>query len=105
MGPSVHLDPSWVDRPWWDGFGWLMPLLFLAVFAAIAVWAISRVSKQQPLAAAPWGAPPPSPAQPDGAVEQARLRYAKGEITRDEYLQIARDLGGPSEPSGGDRDV
>jgi uncharacterized membrane protein len=31
--------------------------------------------------------------QPDAAVEQLRMRYARSEITRDEYLQMVQDLG------------
>ena len=108
MGPYEHFGPGFIDRPGWDGFGWLMPLLFLSVFAGIAVWAILRMTRQQQqqlAAATPAGAPPAYPAAPqDGAVEHARLRYAMGEITREEYLQIARDLGAPAEPTGGDLD-
>jgi hypothetical protein len=36
MGPYEHFGPGFIDRPGWDGFGWLMPLLFLSVFAGIA---------------------------------------------------------------------
>ncbi len=35
---------------------------------------------------------------PDTALEQLRMRYARSEITREEYLQIAQDLGGPAAP-------
>ncbi len=43
----------------------------------------------------------------DPALEQARLRYARGEIRRDEFLRLSRDLGeseGEEERPGGDRD-
>ncbi|MDP8954119.1 MAG: hypothetical protein M3N37_04230 [Actinomycetota bacterium] len=36
----------------------------------------------------------------DEALAPLRLRYARGEISRDEYLQVAADLGAPVK--GGD---
>jgi uncharacterized membrane protein len=39
---------------------------------------------------APWGRPDP--------LSIARMRYARGEIGRDEYVQLAQDLGGEPEP-------
>ena len=37
-----------------------------------------------------------APARPhvDTALQEARMRYARGEMTREEFLQIATDLGG-----------
>jgi uncharacterized membrane protein len=35
---------------------------------------------------------------PDGAMEALRLRYAQGEITREEFLQVSQDLGGTDSP-------
>jgi hypothetical protein len=40
---------------------------------------------------------PAAPAGPpvhDAALEQLRLRYARGEVSRTDYLQAATDLGG-----------
>jgi uncharacterized membrane protein len=34
----------------------------------------------------------------DEALEALRLRYARGEVTRDEFLQASQDLGGPAPP-------
>jgi uncharacterized membrane protein len=34
----------------------------------------------------------------DEALAALRLRYARGEITRDEFLQVSEDLGGPPTP-------
>lgn len=33
-------------------------------------------------------------ARPDGALEELRLRYARGEMTREDYTQRLADLGG-----------
>ena len=34
----------------------------------------------------------------DQALEAVRLRYARGEMTREEFLQVTKDLGGPEPP-------
>ena len=34
----------------------------------------------------------------DNAVDVVRMRYAKGEIDRDDFLRISADLGGAPEP-------
>lgn len=34
----------------------------------------------------------------DEALDAVRLRYARGEMTRDEFLQVTKDLGGPEPP-------
>jgi uncharacterized membrane protein len=34
----------------------------------------------------------------DEALETLRLRYARGDITREEFLQASKDLGGPLSP-------
>lgn len=104
MGPAAHFSSGWIDRPWWDGFGWLMPLVVLATFAVVAVWAISRITRQQTLPLAQAVASPPYRPRADGAVDEARLRHARGDLTREEYLQIARDLGAPATSEGGGTD-
>jgi len=93
------MDPDWVNRPWWGVLGWLMPLLFVALAALVVVWAVTRMTRAQPSVAS---AGPPSPAigsmppplsGADAALERARMRYASGEIGRDDFLQVSRDLG------------
>lgn len=58
------------------GLGWSFPLflLFLTVFAAYLL-----TKKEEP-------------AKNDAAAAILRERYARGEITRDEYLQMFKDL-------------
>ena len=84
--------PGW-DAPWWQGFlGVLIPTLFLIALVVLAVWAVLRVSERRlPSAPAPL---PPGGAPRDAALEQARLRYARGEMSREEYLQVSADLAG-----------
>jgi putative membrane protein len=41
-----------------------------------------------------WGSPPPPASSPSNARSILEERYAKGDITREEYLQKKQDLGG-----------
>ena len=95
----------------------LFMLLFLALIA-VAVWSVLRLVRTTrgtsaatahanpsvaPVATQ-WTSPAAPVAGPVGAVtgdpalEQARLRYATGQLARADYLQIVRDLGGPVPP-------
>jgi uncharacterized membrane protein len=73
----------------------LLFVLFLALVVAV-VWLIVREvrhRRMQPLAAVSPGTSSAVRA-PDAALEQLRMRYARSEITREEYLQIVQDLEG-----------
>ncbi len=75
------------DRPWWgDVLAWLMPILLLGLLALLVAWVVVRLSRPTPGA-------PAAPAS-DPALEQARVRYARGEIDRETYLRLAEDLTG-----------
>ncbi len=81
----------------WFLLGGLIPLLLLAVLIGVAVWAVIRFTgRGRPMAAT--NGPTLAPA-PDGALEEVRLRYARGEITREEFVQRFRDLGGAEPPA------
>jgi len=75
-------------------FAWLA-LLLLAVLVGLAIYALIRVAKRRPSGMAPTISPV-SPADP--ALHELRVRYARGDVGRDEYLQKAADLGEPSLP-------
>jgi putative membrane protein len=86
---------------WWGFFGGVVPFLFIVAFIGLAVWAVLRLTRGTPFRAL---APASAPAvRLDGALEEVRLRYARGEMSREEFLQRARDLGTaephPGEPS------
>ena len=74
------------------GGGWpfgLFFLLILLILGGLLVWSLIRPGgRHAPLR-------PPAAGAGDPALEQARLRYARGEIDRDEFVRIARDLGSP----------
>lgn len=75
---------------WWphDGVAWFWMLgglvwmvIFWGAIIALVVWAVSRLTRRE--------ATPRS----DSALEIARQRYARGEISREEFEQIRQDLG------------
>jgi uncharacterized membrane protein len=94
---------------WLELLGWLLLLLMLAALIGLAVWAITRATGRRgtPGAFGPSAAWPAewSRQGPDQALQAARLRYAQGEITREEYMRLVADLGGqvpaPSGPPPG----
>jgi putative membrane protein len=65
------------------GMGWLgvlTMLLFWAGVLALVIWGVSNLFPTRPLAT-----------EPD-AVEIVRQRFARGEISREEYLQAVETL-------------
>lgn len=100
-----HMDPRWVDHPgWWGSFGWVVPLVVFLAIVGLVIWAVLRFTSQ-PHTMPGTPPPPPPPSQADRALEEVRFQYARGQITREEYLQRTHDLGGgpPGEapPAGG----
>lgn len=75
-------------HPWMG----LLGLLVFLLLAALVVWAIvvlvrhGRRGKTAPIDSAP------AAYKGDDALEVARLRYARGEITRDEFTALRDDL-------------
>jgi len=86
-----------------DTCHWLVvALLLLLILLVIAQIALSLMRRSRhggpshmrggmgfPPGGRPWGRPDP--------LTVARMRYAGGEIARDEYVQLAQDLGGVPE--------
>ncbi len=64
----------------WFGFGGLWMVLLWGALIGLIVWAIIRLTKR--------GGPEPKPHH----LEIARERYAKGEISKEEFEQIRKDL-------------
>jgi len=91
-GPFHGGGPSWVH--------WLF--VFLIVVAIVAgVWLIARMWMTRPhppmTGWRPGGPPPP----PNPALSELDLRYARGEIGREEFLQRRADLLGHLAPPPG----
>jgi uncharacterized membrane protein len=79
----------------WVIFGLVLVLLLLAI-ASLLVDAYYRRRASQPLSAPV--AAPPSPAATE-ALLTLDARYARGNISRDEYLQARDDLRGTDAPT------
>ncbi|MGE5602770.1 MAG: SHOCT domain-containing protein [Nitrososphaerales archaeon] len=89
---------------WGNGFGmgggWLLGgllmLLFWAAVIGLIVWAIWAFSRRQP-GRADYSTSPQAPAeraaQGDRALQIAKERYARGEISREQYDEIRQTLG------------
>lgn len=73
-------------------FAWLLFVLLLVAVAALVVIAVRALLAGRGVAT-PVGALPA--ARADEALATARMRYARGEIGRDDFLRISEDLGGP----------
>ena len=83
---------------------WLALVVLILVIAGIA-WLVTYLvtrsgSRRQPqptVVGAGAGAPVPAMGD-DSALATLRMRYARGEISRSDYLQTTADLGGPPVP-------
>lgn len=92
-------DNDWHGGDHLSGLHWIIPLIILLLLSGGIVWLIVRSSYRSGLPAPPSGAMhwPPPPARlhrfGDPALTALRLRYARGEVSRDDYLRMAADLG------------
>ena len=97
-GPYVQHDA------WWQSGAHLLPLLLLVVLIGVIVWGVRRLSSTGALAFAGGGTRPGAPGTPTGppprdeALEALRVRYARGELDRTDFLERSADLGGPPNP-------
>ena len=83
-----------VSEPWMWGRGfavrWIAWFLFMA-FLALLVLGVALLWRRS------GGGQLDNPSG-DEALDAIRLRYARGEMTREEFLQVNKDLGGPEPP-------
>ncbi len=75
---------------WWMLWGGLMMVLFWGIVIAVVVWAIQSLTRrdQGSTSAQERGSARPAP------LDVAKERYARGEIGREEFEQIRKDLEG-----------
>jgi putative membrane protein len=94
-------NPPYVHHDAWWGFFHLLPIVLFLVVIGVAVWAVLRFSSR-PVLSGGAAAAVAAPAR-DPAMEELRIRYARGELGRDDFAQRMRDLGshdiGPTQPS------
>ena len=72
---------------WWMLWGGLMMVLFWGAIIALVVWGVQSLGRRDDARTQP-GATSPARTPLDIAKE----RYARGEISRDEFEQMKRDL-------------
>jgi putative membrane protein len=65
---------------WWMVFGMIWMVVFWGAIIALAIWAVSRLGEGERRDHA------------DTPLEIARRRYARGEITREEFEELRRNL-------------
>jgi uncharacterized membrane protein len=68
-------------------------LVLLALLVATAIFYVLQARRADTVVAVPAGG-----AAAADALEVVRMRYARGEIGRDEYLRMSADFGAPVEP-------
>ncbi len=95
---GYRMGPGWGPHAGWEWLGGLVPLLMFLVLVGLGIWLVVRLTgtRARPMSAAPGGPAPlasPGP-RPDAASEQLRMRYARGEIGREEFLVALQDLAG-----------
>jgi putative membrane protein len=78
--------------PGHDGLFWVHDLFGLLIVVAVVVGVILVVDR---IVRRPGRPQPPSPVR-SAALDELELRYARGEVSRDEYLQRRADLLGAS---------
>lgn len=81
-----------------------MMFLLIVIFVAIVlliIWGIRHKETQRPIAPYPVNTTPfssPMPPRGDSACDLARMRYAKGEISKEEFEDICSTLKGMDRP-------
>jgi len=89
-----HGDRVFNHHGWWWGLGGILPSLLLLILIGVTIWAVLRITTRGPVLAVSPGSSAPA-GRRDQALEEVRLRYARDEMTREEFVQRSRDLGGP----------
>jgi len=69
---------------WWMIFGGIWMIVFWGVILAVIIWGVKQLTGRN-------GAQPNRPERQD-PLEIAKERYAKGEISREEFEQIKKDI-------------
>jgi len=65
---------------WWMVFGGIWTVLFWGALTGLVIWGISKLSRRS------------NPDDRRHPLEIAKERYARGEISKEEFEQIKKDL-------------
>ncbi len=82
--PAQH-----VHHGWWSVVHLAVPLFLFLIVIGVVVWAVLYLTSHRGPVAAVAGPPARDP-----AMEELRIRYARGELAREEFVQRSTDLGG-----------
>jgi putative membrane protein len=108
--PGELVRPMFFDHhpPTWEAvLHTILPFVVLLAIVALVVWAVLRITGDRggfaPRSAGWTGQPAWAAAGGprgafDPALEELRLRYARGEVDRDEFVRRSADLGAPPPP-------
>ena len=100
--------PGYVHHDAWWGSFHLLPIVLFLIAIGVAIWAVLRFTSRPAVDAGGAVAMPVreavlTPPARDPAVEELRIRYARGDLARDDFAQRMRDLGspdiGPAQPN------
>ena len=69
-----------IGMGWWTACGGLWMLIFWGGLIALVIWGITRIARRND------SAPKRNP------LDVAKGRYARGEVSREEFEQIKKDL-------------
>jgi putative membrane protein len=69
---------------WWMVFGGIMTVLFFAGIIALVVWSISKLGESRSSGS--------SSTERRDPLSIAKERYARGDITKEEFERIKKDL-------------
>jgi uncharacterized membrane protein len=94
------MDGRFMGPGWHEGlrfFGGLFGIALFALFIGLLIWSLMRLlGHDHRLSHAPMA----GPWQPrDEALNAARMRYARGELDRDQYFRVVEDLTGVPRPA------
>jgi len=99
--PTHEFGPGFregIERGFDGGFHWfgIVPLVMFALLIGVIVWAVIRLTHEGGVRAIGGSAPAmiaaTAPVRPDAALDELRLRYARGEMTREDYADRLHDL-------------
>jgi uncharacterized membrane protein len=86
-----------VHDGWYWGLHILFSILLFAALIAFIVW-VATTLRHSHTTAAPAAPQAPAARSVEVALHEARMRYARGEMTREQFLQISNDLAGGGSP-------
>ena len=99
--------PQHAHDDWWSGpLHAIVIVLLLILLIGSVVWLVRRLSPGVAQAAAPALTPaaagvPAAALAADPAISTLRMRYAKGEVSREDFQHAMEDLTGVAAPTAG----